>query len=351
MLEKPLYHFQVLGRAVERGKDGTFDHCVAGDPCIVWDNENEGWLMYYFASGNEIGSQRLDIGMAVSNGKGGVGPGEWKKLGKAEFQNPGDVWQESPHKPWILMDPYEMNRAAKVDGTYRMFFSSKIGKNCVIQQARSESLYGPWNVQKEPVLCPDSIDGFDSYHTDTVTAYWFEKKKKILLYYKGYPQYEQKDQSLSPFGSCVGAALLEPDGEKACKLGKILTPVPDASHWASGWVSTLQLLPRRGGGWLGLLIASPTPPMDLFFQPDMREPNPSLGGWAYTEEDFPVQGWKLEEKPIKWIQDLTKEEIQLGERVYLFRHHLLYEKGIGYYLFYNSGAYGDENMFVHKGME
>ena len=142
MLEKPLYHFQVLGRAVERGKDGTFDHCVAGDPCIVWDNENERWLMYYFASGNEIGSQRLDIGMAVSNGKGGVGPGEWKKLGKAEFQNPGDVWQESPHKPWILMDPYEMNRAAKVDGTYRMFFSSKIGKNCVIQQARSESLYG-----------------------------------------------------------------------------------------------------------------------------------------------------------------------------------------------------------------
>ena len=49
--------------------------------------------------------------------------------------------------------------------------------------------------------------------------------------------------------------------------------------------------------------------------------------------------------------DMTKEEIQLGERVYLFRHHLLYEKGIGYYLFYNSGAYGDENMFVHKGME
>jgi hypothetical protein len=245
------------------------------------------------------------------------------------------------------MDPHHPNLAVKIDGYYNLFFVSKIGLNCVIQRAFSESIRGPWKVQREPVLCPDSVDGFDSYHTDTVTAYWFEKEQKILFFYKGYPQCEQQDQKASPFGSSTAAALMGKDDVKAVKMGKIMSPSEDIAHWTSGWMSTIQLVPHAGGGWMGLITASPTPPDNLYNQLYMREPNPSLGGWASTDEDFPVKGWKPDARPIKWINELSKEETAFGERVHLFRHHLLIA-GNEIYLYYNSGPYNNEQMFVHK---
>jgi hypothetical protein len=246
------------------------------------------------------------------------------------------------------MDPFNPNRAVRVDGKYNLFFVSVIGLNKVIQRAFSVSLYGPWEVQKEPVLCPDSVDGCDSYHTDTVSAYWFPKEETILLFYKGCPQYAQADQKTSPFGSCLCAAVMKNGDVKAVKKGRLLSPDTDPSHWASGWMSGIQLVPRSGGGWLGLTTASPTPPEDLYNQLYNREPNPSLGGWAWTSREFPLSGWEADSRPIKWINELTGEEIAFGERVHLFRHHLLMLDSENCYLYYNSGPYGDEQMFVHK---
>ena len=346
-VEAPLYHWKALGRALERGVDGTIDSMVTGDPCIVWEEESQKWLMYYFAAGNKPGTAGMKIGMALSRSKTEVGAGDWEKLGEPEYANPEDIWQNSPHKPWIVMDPYRPNHAAKIDGKYMLFFVSKIGLNCVIQRAWSSSLYGPWEVQRKPVLRPDTIDGFDSYHTDTVSAYWFEKAGKILLFYKGYPQCEQKDQPESPFGSSTATAVMTPDSETAVKLGEILKPSHDIGHWTSGWTSGIQLLPRGDGKWLGLTTASPTPPDSLWNQLYMREPNPSLGGWAFCDETFPAGQWKTDARPIKWIHALSEDEIRYGERVHLFRHHLLILQDGTRYLYYNSGPYNNERMFVH----
>jgi hypothetical protein len=56
----------------------------------------------------------------------------------------------------------------------------------------------------------------------------------------------------------------------------------------------------------------------------------------------------MEDRPICWVNELSKEAFQSGERVYLFRHHLLMLNNGEYYLYYNSGAFSDERLFVHK---
>lgn len=346
-IDRPIKSWQVLGLAFPKGAPGEIDSHVTGDPCIVMDEENDRWLMYYFAAGDKLGTTGITTGVAVSKSKTQVGAGDWIKQGVINISNPNDVWQNSPHKPWFLMDPYRPNHAVKVNGKYQLFFISKIGLNCVIQRAQSECLSGPWEVQKQPVLRPDTIDGFDSYHTDTVTAYWFEEKGKILLFYKGYPQCEQKDQPKSPYGSSTACAVLDPSEFKAKKLGRIMRPHDNIRHWSSGWNSGLQLIPKQGGGWYGLTTASPTPPDSLWNQLYMREPNPSLGGWAWCDEAFPSSGWHIDDEPISWIHTLSKEQTDLGQRVNLFRHHLLILEDGTRYLYYNSGPYFDEQLFVH----
>lgn len=348
-LEKPLYDWDILGRPFLRGKKGEFDHGVTADPCIVWDDENQKWLMYYFAEAGGSGKFRLNCGMAVSRSKTAVGGlGDWKKLGTAVFTNPEALWEGCPHKPWIMMDPYHPNHAAKMNGKYQLFFVSLVGRLRVIQRAESESLYGPWTAFQEPILAPEGLDEFDGYWCDTITAYWFEETGKILLFYKGYPQYPQKEQPGSPMGSCTAAAVLYPGCAKAEKLGPVIRPSAYAGDWYSGWVSTLQIIPRISGGWLGLTIASPTPPSGIASQPYMREPCPSMGGWAFCEEKFPDKNWVMDNRPICWTNELSREAYEMGERVHLFRHHLLIAGEGSYYLYYNSGAYSDERMFVHK---
>jgi hypothetical protein len=348
-LGRPLYDWKFIGRPFLRGKLGEFDHGVTADPCIIWDDSSGKWLMYYFAEAGAISGFLLNTAMAISKSATEVGGvGDWTKLGKAKFVNPDALWEGNPHKPWIMMDPYNPNHAAKINGKYNLFFVNLIGRLRVIQRAESESLYGPWLVQKDPILNPDKLDAFDGYWTDTVTAYWFEKQGKILFYYKGYPQYPQADQIRSPIGSSAAAAYMEPGDRKAVKLGKIIPPSNEPSSWYAGWVSTLQIFPAEKGGWYGLTIGSPTPPASIKSQPYMREPCPSLGGWAYCPEEFPIKTWKMEDRPICWVNELSEEAFQSGERVYLFRHHLLMLDNGEYYLYYNSGAFSDERLFVHK---
>lgn len=347
ILKDTLKSWEHLGVAIERGKPGEYDSSVTGDPCIVWDENRKLWHMFYFAQ------KHLDAGEvncnahAVSFCGKDTGPGQWKKLGPIEYENSEDL-MGSAHKPWILMDPYKPNSAARINSSYYLFTPTWRGANKVILMATSQSLDGPWRVNPEPVVCLGDEKDFDGYHADTVTAYWFSEKDSILIFYKGYPREPQQDQKMSPYGSSTAAAVMSPNDKRAEKLGKIISPIEEDGHWMSGWASGIQIFPAGQGGWYGLLTGSPNPPAAVEEEPDMREPAPSLGGWAYTPEEWPVKGWKVEREPITTIESLPEDAKNNGEGFNLWRHHILVLPGGPIYLYYNSGRYGQERMFVRR---
>lgn len=343
-LERPPESWERLGLVVGRGSPGEFDSGVTGDPCIVWDDQRGCYHMFYFAQKHVDGEEVNANGHAISRSKHAVGPGDWTKLGPLNYVNPGALCGDT-HKPWVLMDPYRPNQAAMIDGMYRLFTVSFRGRNKVIQMATSGSLEGPWQVQAEPVVDIGAESAFDGYHADTITAYWFEERGEILLFYKGYPLLPQSDQPNSPYGGSNAVAVMRPSDRMARKLGKTLSPSSDPQHWTAGFVGGLQIFRAAQGGWYGILNASPTPPAPVEVEPDMREPAPSLGGWAYTPEEWPVAGWQVADEPIEWIDDIPDEALKAGEGVNLWRHHILVLPDGRICLFYNTGAYGQERMF------
>ena len=342
-LSHPPQTWQRLGRIIERGMAGEFDASVTGDPCIVWDEAHERYRMFYFAQKHVDGREVNAVGQALARSALDIGAGAWYKLGPLAYVNP-DALLGGAHKPWLLMDAYRPNVAVRLDGQYRLFVVSWRGSTKVIQMATAPSLDGPWQVQRQPVLDVGSGDAFDAYHVDTVTAFWFEARQQILLFYKGYPVLAQPDQPRSPYGSGSAAAVMSPGDTVAHKLGKVLAPSSLPGHWAGGWIGGLQIVPARRGGWYALLNASPTPPPSPELSPIVREPAPSLGGWAYTAEEWPVGGWQMLARPIEWIEDIPESARQNGEGVNMWRHHLVVSDN-KLYLFYNSGPYGQERMF------
>ena len=344
-LNKPIKDWQHLGKAIEHGDPGEFDADVTGDPCIVWDEQLNTYHMFYFAQRHENGEEVNCVAHAVAATPEQVGPGMWTKLGPLEFLNPGDLCNGT-HKPWILMNPYCPGIPAKIDGVYRLFTVTFRDKNKMIQLATAASLSGPWTVKSEPVLDIGLESDFDGYHVDTVTAYWFGSRSEILIFYKGYPRTSQKDQTLSPYGSSSAVAVMKLTDSKARKQGKVISPSNELGHWTSGWTSGMQLFPAKQGGWYALFTASHSAPSSIEHEPSMREPAPSLGGWAYTPEEWPVKGWTVEAKPITTIEELPEEAKAWGENTNLWRHHILMLQDGQAYLFYNSGSYGRERMFV-----
>jgi hypothetical protein len=341
-LTKPITAWHRLGHIIEQGKSGEFDSGVLGDPCIVWDSDRECHHMFYFAQAQTDSGELNCNAHAVSTK--GVGPGVWQKRGPLVYENAEDLCGDT-HKPWILMDPYHPNRAAQVDGKYWLFTVSFRGLNKVIQAATATTLDGPWLVTPQPVVDLGDEDAFDGYHVDAVSAYWFEEQGKILIYYMGYPRDPQADQTRSPFGSSNAVAVLQPGERSAKKMGKIIAPSTVPNHWTAGYVGGLQILPAADGGWYGILNASPTPPAPVEEEPMIREPAPSLGGWAHTSEQYPVKGWQAMEEPIEWINDIPQRAIRAGEGVNLWRHHLVLLPNRSIYLLYNTGSYGNERLF------
>jgi hypothetical protein len=139
-------------------------------------------------------------------------------------------------------------------------------------------------------------------------------------------------------------------GGTARKLGIILPPSPLAGHWAGGWVGGLQVLPGTEHRWIGLANASPTAP-----RPDKdkaisnEEPPPSLGGFAWTDSEYPTTGWHWYDEPLEWIEQIPREAIASGEGVNLWRHHLLILPDGRNLIYYNSGSYGQEQLFAKAG--
>jgi len=335
-----------LGIALERGEPGSYDSSVTGDPCIVWDAEYECYRMFYFAQRHENGAEVNSNAHAIASSDDEL-PTNWRKLGPITYENPEHLLGDA-HKPWILMDPFRPNIPAQIEGHFWLFMAVWHGSTKRIQVAKSSSLNGRWHVQAEPVIDLGAEHEFDSYHNDTVTAYWFADRNDILIFYKGYPAQPQIDQPYSPFGSSSAVAVMKPDGLKAQKLGKIIPPSDDVSHWLAGWIGGIQIFPAEKGGWYGLLNGSPTPPASIEDEPNMREPAPSQGGWAYTAEAWPISGWKPESEPIERIENIPAAAQKNGEGVNIWRHHAMVSAIGNLFLFYNTGSYGQERMFVRQ---
>lgn len=336
---------------LERGGDASLDQRVVGDPCIVWDDAVQTWRMFYFASGRHPTTRALGprTAMALAKSAEAVGPGDWQKQGLVEFTNPEALINRNDfHKWWVVMDALRPNRAARIDGRYWAVFTAskplaggRLHKH--LQIASSNTLAGPWTLRATPILAPGADDALDALHADTPSAFWFEDEKRVAIFYKGYPTQPQFAQPKAPFGSGTMLVTWHPSDRAAPARG-ILMRAGIGDTWNQGWMSSIQLLhtgsPRQ---WYGLHNASPTPPADQ----SHREPAPSLGGWVVCN-GHPLSGtWRAEtvRSPFRHPDQLTSAEKAAGLGTNFWRHHLLITPAGQIRIFFNSGAYGKEQMY------
>ena len=321
-----VWEHQGLILARQRQEDeATFS--VVGDPCIVWDETigaEGGWRMVLFADPPGHGE-------AMSTHTSPISAGDWEFLGPLPFTNPEAILGNYASKPFIVMDPYRSNHAARVDGRYYLLTISFLGDwrmeghHKVVQRAWSEQLAGPWTLEQEPLMALGESSAFDGKHLDAVSGYYFPEREEFVYFYMGYPQQAQP-RLISPFGSAQAVATQQRGSTEVIKHGIILPPAQQAGTWSSGYVGGLQLLPGRSVGsshrWIGLVNASPTAPDPTDPAISKEEPAPSLGGFAYCDEEWPVQGWQWTNEPIEWIEQIPVEALAAGEGVNQWRHSL-----------------------------
>lgn len=312
------------------------DQGVSGDPCIVWDEATQGWRMVLFY--DVWGSAQ-----AICTNRADIGPGQWKLEGPLDVANPQAVG--GFHKPFIVMDPHHPNQAAKIDGRYCLLVVNFKSGHKQIQRAWAEKLAGPWTFESQALIPTGAEDDFDARHTDAVTGYYFPERKEFLYFYMGYPLKAQP-RKISPFGSAQGVATQKLDEKVAIKRGVILEPAQQAAHWASGWIGGLQLLPGARHRWVAVINASPTAPDPGKKTVWTEEPPPSQGGFVWCDEEWPVKGWHFAPEPIEWVKDIPKAALDAGEGYNLWRQfiHILPDGRAA--LFYNSGYYGREQLYL-----
>jgi hypothetical protein len=313
---------------------------VCGDPCIVWDDQIGGWRMFLFYDppGNA---------QAVCQQGDDLGPGHWKFEGPLRVTNPQAVG--GFHKPFIVMDPDHPNRAAKIDGRYCLLVVSFRGGHKQVQRAWSDKLAGPWTFESEILIPVGKEQEFDAKHTDAVTGYYFAERKEFLYFYMGYPRRRQP-RKISLYGSAQAVAI-QKLGEPARKLGVVLEPCQQTGHWASGWVGGLQLLRGDKHRWVAVVNASPTAPDPEHKDVWTEEPPPSLGGFAWCDEEWPVRGWHFAPTPIEWVKDIPKAALETGEGYNLWRQFIHVLPDGRAQLFYNSGYYGQEQLYMKESVK
>jgi len=323
-----------------RQKDETVSS-VSGDPCVVWDEAINGWRMVFFYS-------PPGHGQAVCLNLDDLGPNNWKLEGPLPIVNPQDIHGRAGfHKPFFVMDPYKPNMAAKINGRYCLLVVTH-GAHKLVQRAWSEKLAGPWEFEPEPLFPLGSQGAFDEKHADAITGYYFPEREEFLYFYMGYPQVAQS-RKISPYGNAQAVATQKLGQKFATKGNIILPPCQEEGHWASGWVGGLQLLPGVEHRWIGIINASPTAPDPGKKDVWTEEPPPSLGVFVYSDEEWPVQGWHFYPSPIEWVKDIPAEAEATGEGVNLWRQfiHLMPDGRAA--LFYNSGYYGKEQLYMKVG--
>jgi hypothetical protein len=310
---------------------------VAGDPCIVWDEDVKAWRMFLFYS---------PPGHAHALCRDPLARGPWSIEGPLPFANPEALLGGGTHKPYVVMEGHHPNRAARIDGRYSLVTVSHQEGHKVVQQAWAEKLSGPWTLAETALIGLGAHDEFDAKHADAVSGFFFPERGEILFFYMGYPEVAQPRQ-VSRLGSAQAVAVQRVGEPEARKLGIVLPPCEAPGHWAGGWIGGLQLLPGKDHRWIGLLNASPTAPSASDKAVHREEPPPSLGGFAFCDEEFPIAGWTWCPDPIEWIDDIPESAIAGGEGVNLWRQHLLVLEG-QVALFYNSGSYGREQLYEKR---
>ncbi len=313
---------------------------VVGDPCIVWDDDINSWRMILFFSPPGAGE-------AVCTNPDDPGPGSWRVVGPLKFANPSALSGGGTHKPFVVMDALRPNRAARVDGRYWLVTVSFKNGSKVVQRAWALKLAGPWTVEEGILIDVGGPGEFDEKHVDAVTGFWFEDRGEFLYFYMGYPRTAQP-RTVSPYGNASAAAVQKLGERTARKLGIILPPEPERGHWASGWVGGVQLLPGRTHRWEVIVNASPTAPDPKDSTVAREEPAPSLGGFSYCDEEWPVTGWQFEREPIEWIEKVPPEAVAAGEGTNLWRQHILVFPDGRWALYYNSGFYGSEQLYMKE---
>ena len=312
------------------------DKGVSGDPCIVWDEDIQGWRMILFYD-------PWGAAQAVCMNRENLGPGQWKVLGPLNVANPEVVGFF--HKPFFVMDPYHANHAAKINGRYCLLVVNFKDGHKQVQRAWSEKLAGPWTFEPQALITIGEPDDFDARHADTVTGFYFPERKEFLYFYKGYPLKAQP-RKISPMGSAQAVATQKLDEPVATKRGIVLEPEQQAGHWASGWIGGLQLMRGRDHRWIALVNASPTAPDYTLKEVWTQEPPPSQPGFAWCDEEWPVKGWHFAPEPIEWVKDIPQSALDAGEGHNLWRHfiHILPDGRAA--MFYNSGYYGKEQLYM-----
>jgi hypothetical protein len=328
--------WQRSGMVVQRSMSGPGSE-VVGDPCIVWDDDIHGWRMFLFFAPPGCGQAICPEGLDPS-------PGHWRVEGPLTYANPPAL-RGTTHKPYVVMDAHRPNHAATIDGLYRLLTVSWRDGHKVVQQSSAERLAGPWTVREEPLIGAGAAGDFDAKHADAVSGFHFPERGEILYFYMGYPERPQP-RAVSPLGNAQGVAVQRVGETTVRKLGEVLPPCQTPGHWASGWVGGLQILPGKRHPWIAIINASPTAPQHGTNEVFREEPPPSLGGFAFCDEEWPVRGWKWCPQPIEWIEDVPAQAKALGEGSNLWRQHILALPDGRLALYYNSGYYGQEQLYL-----
>ncbi len=307
---------------------------VVGDPCIVWDEEINTWRMVLFCQPGGHG-QTVCVETV-----GGV-PSRWSPVEPIRFSDPTVV----THKPYIVQEAHRPNRAAKINGEYWLVSVAIAEGRKFIHRARAKSLAGTWTWDAEALIPRGGPGAFDEKHTDAVSGFYFPERDEVLYYYMGYPAMPQQ-RPISPWGNAQGYATQKANAPTATKHGEYLAPIPVKGHWASGYYGGIQIMPGKSHKWVAVLNASPTPPNPEDKSIAREEPAPSLGGWAWCDEEWPVKNWHLEAEPMEWIEDLPPEALADGEGTNLWRQHALVLPDGRVAVYYNSGYYGQEQLYL-----
>jgi hypothetical protein len=323
------------GLILARRRDG-WGSMVIGDPCIVRDEEHDLWRMFLFA---------LPPGHGQALCEGDPLDAEaWTFAGPLDFLNPEVLPDRGAYKPFVVLDAARPGHAARIDGRYALLVVTD-HRAKKVWRAWSASLAGPWTFEDRVLLDTGSAGEFDEKHVDAVSAYHFAERGEILYFYMGYPR-EAQLRAVSPYGSAQGLAVETVGSGVATKQGVLLEPEQTPGHWASGWVGGLQIFRGSPHRWIGLANASPTAPVPGDESLTGEEPAPSLGGFAFCDEEIPARGWHWCAQPIEWLEDIPAAAIAAGESTNLWRHHALVLEDGRLAVFYNAGPYFEEQLFA-----
>lgn len=115
----------------------------------------------------------------------GPGVGNWWRRWSSRI--PRTWGGHYTHKPFIVMDAHHPNRAARINGFYKLVTVSRRGGQKIIPCAHAEHLGGPWIVEKGIRIDTGTGTDFDARHTDAVSGFYFPERDETLYFYMGDP--------------------------------------------------------------------------------------------------------------------------------------------------------------------